>query len=343
MWRSLVAHFVRDEGVGGSNPLTPTTTLRKVLFPATITPNLILLSLEVSELGIISLRRTFSQPIYYYQLYGAAFLIILGLCWFIGVFGLEIQKLEVRDYNIRHCDFKANPRGPVLRILDAVYKENLDLVDTWCHTQEIAQHFSSLEVHRVHRDHLDKRELYESHYDLVLAKPELMNSVGQAGRNNIDYVLIAQYPHYGSQLVSLQGTPELSAAWMQGKTFGLVDDPNSVSAYQIPKAALRRSGLSQAPTLVYFRSYRQMYKALFEGSVDIIPALLSEEGPDSVLQLPPGLILEETIPGPAWYMHRELLRGRAYCDLQTALVELAHNSEVDYFRQLRIVRPCDVE
>ena len=23
-WRSLVAHFVRDEGVGGSNPLSPT-------------------------------------------------------------------------------------------------------------------------------------------------------------------------------------------------------------------------------------------------------------------------------------------------------------------------------
>lgn len=26
MWRSLVAHFVRDEGVGGSNPLTPTNS-----------------------------------------------------------------------------------------------------------------------------------------------------------------------------------------------------------------------------------------------------------------------------------------------------------------------------
>ena len=25
MWRSLVAHLVRDEGVGGSNPLTPTS------------------------------------------------------------------------------------------------------------------------------------------------------------------------------------------------------------------------------------------------------------------------------------------------------------------------------
>jgi hypothetical protein len=28
MWRSLVAHFVRDEGVGGSNPLIPTKSLK---------------------------------------------------------------------------------------------------------------------------------------------------------------------------------------------------------------------------------------------------------------------------------------------------------------------------
>ena len=27
MWRSLVAHFVRDEGVGGSNPLIPTKNI----------------------------------------------------------------------------------------------------------------------------------------------------------------------------------------------------------------------------------------------------------------------------------------------------------------------------
>ena len=28
-WRSLVAHFDRDEGVGGSNPLAPTTTYKR--------------------------------------------------------------------------------------------------------------------------------------------------------------------------------------------------------------------------------------------------------------------------------------------------------------------------
>lgn len=30
MWRSLVAHFVRDEGVGGSNPLIPTNFFERL-------------------------------------------------------------------------------------------------------------------------------------------------------------------------------------------------------------------------------------------------------------------------------------------------------------------------
>ncbi|MEZ5504138.1 MAG: hypothetical protein R3E50_16320, partial [Halioglobus sp.] len=152
-----------------------------------------------------------------------------------------------------------------------------------------------------------------------------------------------QYPDYGSQLVSLKGKPELSAAWMKGKTLGLLDDPNSVSAYQIPKAALHRSGLANEPKIEYFRSYRQLYGALFDGRVDVIPALLSKEGPDSMLQLPEGLVLEETIPGPAWFVRRELLEMPVHCELQAAIAELARKSQLDYFRNLRMARPCNAQ
>ncbi len=285
-----------------------------------------------------------SQATYYYLLYVAAFLGALTLCWFIVISGHELRPLEVRDYSIRRCDFAANPNGPVLRVLDAVYMEDVETVlNTWCHAPELATQFGSLELRSVHRDHLDLRELYESRYELILAKPELMESGGRARRDGIGYEMLAQYPDYGSQLVSLHGTPELTAAWMKGKTLGLLDDPNSVSAYQIPRAALHKSGLGEEPKIVYFRSYRQLYKALFEGQVDIIPALLSEEGPDSALRLPPGLVLEETIPGPAWYIHRELLQGGERCLLQDALEDLALHAKVDYFRDLRIVRPCDAQ
>ncbi|HEY6131587.1 MAG TPA: hypothetical protein VIV27_06180, partial [Halioglobus sp.] len=238
---------------------------------------------------------------------------------------------------------RANPGGPLLRVLDAIYIEDLDTVlDVWCQSPGLARHYGALELRSVHRDHLDLRELYEARYDLVLAKPELMQD-GRAGQEGIDFEVIARYPDYGSQLVSLHGIPELTVAWLQGKVLGLLDDPNSVSAYQIPKAALLRAGVQDAPKIEYFRTYRQLYGALFEGRVDIVPALLSSEGPDSVLQLPPGLVLEDAIPGPAWYMRRELLQQPVHCDLQAAVAALAEQSGLDYFRRLTIVRPCHAD
>ena len=46
-WRSLVAHFVRDEGVGGSNPLSPTNSEKPAY-------GLAFCCLEFSIVGLIS-------------------------------------------------------------------------------------------------------------------------------------------------------------------------------------------------------------------------------------------------------------------------------------------------
>jgi hypothetical protein len=293
---------------------------------------------------ILFLRRTFSQAAYYYSLYVAAFAVALALAWFAATRGFDLRVLEVRDYSVRRCEIPTNPNGPVLRVLDAVYMEDVESVlETWCHAPEIARGFGALELRSVHRDHLDHRDLFEASYALVLAKPELMESGGPARKAGIGYELFAKYPEYGSQLVSLQGVPQLNLQWMKDKTLGLLDDPNSVSAYQIPLAALRVSGMENVPKIVYYRSYRQLYKALFEREVDMIPALLSEEGPDSALRLPKGLVLEQTLPGPAWYIHRDLLPGEDRCMLQRALQALALHASVSYFRDLRFVQPCDAQ
>jgi hypothetical protein len=283
------------------------------------------------------------------MLYGAVFLAVLALCGILATVHSELRPLVVRDYNTRHCDFMGDSRAPgaarpVLRVLDAIYIEDLDTVlNAWCHAPELARHYGSLELRSVHRDRLDLRELYESRYDLVLAKPELMNSGSRAGQEAIDYEPIARFPEYGSQLVSLHGVPELTATWMQGKVLGLLDDPNSVSAYQIPRAALQRAGLKDELQIKYFRTYQQLYGALFKGEIDIVPALLSSEGPDSILQLPPGLVLGDAIPGPAWYLRRDLLQQPVHCDLQTAVADLAGHSKLDFFRRLTIVSPCHAD
>ncbi|GAB5452324.1 MAG: hypothetical protein Hals2KO_26520 [Halioglobus sp.] len=266
---------------------------------------------------------------------------MLGLGVYVVMTAYRLQPLHETDYGVQECSWQdsANSGAEALRILDAVYVEPLGLFSSFCESSSVKRQFSAVAVRSVHRDRFDLRDLYEATYQLVLAKPELISR----GRKGIQYELIARYPDYGSQLVSLHGTPELSAAWLNGKVLGLLDDANSISAYQIPIAALRAAGLEEVPRIIRFRSYRQMYRALYEGSVDVIPALVSDEGPTSRLQLPPGLVLEETIPGPAWYLQRALLDSEAHCALQEALQDFSRSVQMDFFRRLISVRSCAVE
>ena len=178
-------------------------------FPSTITPVLVRHNIQEPELVIISLRRIFSHSIYYYLLYALAFLFTLGLGWYIAGAGHEVRSLPVRDYNVFRCELGIDADKPVLRVLDVVYLEDWDATNSLCHSQGLKQFYSALELRSVHRDHFDIRELYESHYDLVLAKPELIAGGLKIAQGAIDYQEVARYPSYGSQLVSLAGTPEL--------------------------------------------------------------------------------------------------------------------------------------
>jgi len=292
-------------------------------------------------LQTISLRHRFSHAGYQVFLYLAIVAMVFALGALAALRGFDIRPLELRDYNLLHCDLAAGDAGlPLLRILDAVYIEELDMLQAWCSTPQLAARFRGIQARSVHRDRVDLRDLYEDRYDLVLAKPELMDSALASGRQGISYRKLASYPDYGSQLVSLAGTPQLTRAWLEGKTLGMLDDPNSVSGYQIPLSALKNRGLEAVPDIVYYRSYRQLYEALFTREVDVIPALLSDEGPTSALQLPPGLVLEETLPGPAWYVSEELAQDPLVCRFQQILKDLSDEASVHYFRELKFTGVC---
>lgn len=281
----------------------------------------------------------------YYLMYAAAFLLVLLLCVVVSFQGFALSPLEVRDYSVHRCDFgpSSEAPAPALRVLDVVYMGELGVLDAWCQSKGLASYYESIEASSVHRDHFDRRALFESRYDLVLAKPELFNSVIQGGKLGIAYEMITRYPGYGSQLVSLQEKPQLTEEWLLGKKLALVDDPNSVSAYQIPISVLRERQLIDVPNIVYFRSYREMIRALLDGKVDVIATIHSTEGPGSQLQLPEGLVLAENLPGPGWFAHPELLNSPAYCAVLDALQQFSDSTGIDYFRDQKVLRPCSHE
>ncbi|NND67306.1 MAG: hypothetical protein HKN19_06955 [Halioglobus sp.] len=253
-------------------------------------------------------------------------------------FGL--RPLPLQDYSVRRCDMAESRSGKVLRLLDVVYLEGSVLSHAWCESAGFAAHFGALEWRSVHRDHFNLRDLHESRYDLVLAKPELMEGGGVVAGAGVPYRMIAQYQAYGSQLVALSGKPELTREWLAGRRLGLLDDPNSVSAYQVPVSALRERGLMDAADIVYFRSYREMYRALFAGRVDAIASILSDEGPESELQLPDGLVLAQNLPGPAWFAPDSLIEGAAYCTVLEGILRFGEQTAVNFFRNIQVKEPC---
>lgn len=251
----------------------------------------------------------------------------------------ELRPLPLKDYSVRRCDM-AESNGQVLRLLDVVYLEGSVPFAPWCESAAFAEHFGALEWRSVHRDHFNLRELHESRYDLVLAKPELVESGGAVAGAGVPYRMIAQYRAYGSQLVALSGKPELTREWLAGRRIGLLDDPNSVSAYQVPISALRERGLMDAADIIYYRSYREMYRALFARRVDAIASIRSDEGPESELQLPDGLVLAQDLPGPAWFAPDALINSAAYCTVLEGLKRFGEETQVDFFRNLQVKEPC---
>lgn len=266
---------------------------------------------------------------------------MFGLSRAVLVPSFELEALPVKDYSVRRCEMLNSRATEVLRLLDVVYLEGLVLFQSWCESPAFAAHFGALESRSVHRDHFNLRELHESRYDLVLAKPELIDGGGVVAGAGVPYRMIAQYQAYGSQLVSLEGKPVLSAEWLSGRSIGLLDDPNSVSAYQVPISALRERGLMDAAEIIYFRSYREMYRALFARRVDAIASILSDEGPESELQLPDGLVLAENLPGPAWFAPESLIGSDAYCAVIGGIAGFSEDTRVDFFRDIQVKVPCN--
>lgn len=287
---------------------------------------------------MISLKRSFSYASFYYLFYVGAFLFVATLALLVLRQSIEYKVLLVQDYDGYRCLTGLTSSGDSFRILDAVYTGDTLLADRLCGNAVFTTTYNSVEVQREQRDAVDLRSIYELSYDLVLSKPELMERANSGDLPG--YQLIAKFPAYGSQLVALDGLPRLERSYFAGRTLGLLDDPNSISGYQIPKAALRREGLDGAIDIIYFKTHRQLFEALYAGTVDVVASIRMQHVPGDAFNLPPGLHLGEGLSGPGWYLHPDLYHTPLHCELARALESIAEDSPVPYLNQLQLVGSC---
>ena len=255
-------------------------------------------------------------------------------------------ELKERSYNSYRCNTSGNHQllegHNELRILDTFILNSNELVDYLCVDDDIARRYSEVSVFWQHRDKIDLRELLNLEIDFFLAKPELLQRIELVEKSG--YIAVASYPSYTSGFISVYDKPELVEAYFRDKRLGLIDDPSSLSGYQIPKAILHKEKIDdKLLNVVLYKSHDQLYEALFSGEVDVIASFVPDEK-DPVYSKVKILPLQEQLLGPKWYLHPALLDTSIHCGIVEGLRRFTQDHVNRYIAAVKIIRDCtDVE
>jgi hypothetical protein len=242
------------------------------------------------------------------------------LAWMIAARGIEFRIPAAKYYNSYSCQTAHDNRqtGATFRVLDLFRLNTNELVDRLCASAEIGARYSRVEVIWTHRDQLDLREIVNQSHELVLAKPEVLTRLAETPATV--YAPLASYQEYKSQLISLRFAPELSAEFFAGKRLGLLDDPNSLSGYQIPKAEMRRAHIDESTfAIVYFKSHADLHRALFADRVDVIASYSAAYFGDDRAATK-RIDLQSGLSGMQWYLHPALFNSAIHCELYRNLI-----------------------
>ena len=257
----------------------------------------------------------------------AHFALVTGLgivaAWAIASTGLQFRALPVKHYNSYGCDVSRSAGtepsdDATFRILDVFRLDTNELADRLCDSASIGKRYARVEVTWIHRDQLDLREIINRTYQLVLAKPELLRGLTETHIS--DYIPLASYRNYAGELLSIKYAPRLSNDFLAGKRLGLIDDPNSLSGYQIPKAAFRRANIDESAfTTVFFKSHADLHRALLAGDVDVIGSYFATYFDDARAAIK-RIDLQRGLSGMQWYLHPALVDTSIHCELLRELV-----------------------
>jgi hypothetical protein len=222
-----------------------------------------------------------------------------------------IHVPPAKNYNTYSCRTENTAAPATFKVLDLFRLNTRELADRLCVNPMIAARYGAVEVTWMLREQLDLRAIVDQTYELVLAKPELLKRVTET---RTGYVPLASYQEYVSQLIAIDTKPELSSAYFVGKRLGMVDDPNSVSGYQVPKAALQQAQIDESSIVIrFYKSHAELHRALFTKQVDVIASYSAAYFGDE--RLTHQLDLRRGLTGLQWYLHPGLRDTAIHCEL----------------------------
>ncbi|MCD2452398.1 hypothetical protein GO003_018590 [Methylicorpusculum oleiharenae] len=225
-----------------------------------------------------------------------------------------------------------------------------DLCDRFSSNAALTKNFSS-----VHAEwNLSALELgqsiFEQRFDLLEVRPDDIDII------NTGYQKIAYFPPYEAYLISIHSMPELNAAYLMGKTLGLLQNINSRSGYRVPINLISKIIDPKELTIKRYGSHEELRKALENSEVDLIGSFWGE---NDIKGRPSWHALEIIkIPnGMSWFLTKRLFDNQEVrCEIINHLEFLARKNKKEdaesyikdklpdpYFADLEIVpeAKCD--
>ncbi len=241
-----------------------------------------------------------------------ALAILLATIYCSAQLGINTSELPIQNYSNHLCITENNSSEKTLRILDVFRNDTHLLADSLCQDPTIAKHYGKVEVVWLSRSGIDLRSIVNQRYQLLFIKPEYMQRIKPT--ESIGYSAISTTPPRPGRLITLTEKPELTNEYFTGKTLGLLDEPDSISSFQIPKYALKHANIDPSLyTIKYFKYHSQLHAALNNKKVDIIASsgLLNPQHHS--------IELFSSLPPPAWFLQEKLLNTDIHCKIINGL------------------------
>lgn len=253
--------------------------------------------------------------------------------------GMRASDLAPHPYNSWNCvTSKDGAAGRALRILGLSRGDAGDLAGL-CHSSAIAARYGEVSLRWKTDDEAQDATFLEMKYDVLAVKPSRLRDeeTGALGR----YTEIAEYGPYECYLIGRGETPALDKEYFEGRRLAL-GDPLSESSRRVLLGQFARPDVAIDLDTLDCRGiagHGALRDAFERGEIDVFSSYW-EEGDSARFPDAKRLLIKDVLKPVTWYVRSDLLDTEVHCEIIEMLESKARNSDRDYFKSLRVVRPC---
>ncbi|GEM_PF-3305775 len=146
------------------------------------------------------------------------------------------------------------------------------LAENLCSNSEIAKSYHQVIINWQPRKHIGSETILAQAYDLIWLRDYRMQ--GLAPDYKSIYQPLVELASYDIQWYSHSAILSLDKSFFAQKKIGLIDDPASLSTYQLPLTQLRQMNVDESQ-IMYCANYQSLIQKFLNHQLDIIPSISS--------------------------------------------------------------------